>query len=58
MTSNPLIPCLVKMYQSGKKYQYTGFFKSTWAAVEDAKIRFGYGIAFATPLNQIKEAQP
>lgn len=49
-TPKPLIPCLVKMYQSGKKYQYTGFFKSTWEAVADAKARFGHGHAFATPL--------
>ncbi len=48
----PLIPCLVKMYKSGKKYQYTGFFKSTWDAVADAKARFGHGHAFATPLSK------
>ena len=50
MNPKPLIPCLVKMYQSDKKYQYTGMFSSTFAAVEDAKARFGHGIAFATPL--------
>ena len=50
MNPKPLIPCLVKMYQLDKKYQYTGMFSSTFAAVEDAKARFGHGIAYATPL--------
>lgn len=53
--TKPLIPCLVKMYQPGRKLQYTGLFSSTFAAIEDAKIRFGYGIAFATRIN--KEAK-
>lgn len=58
MTSKPLIPCLVKMYQPGKKHQYTGFFKSTWDAVQDAINRFGYGAAFARKLDQSREVQP
>ncbi|WP_160809609.1 hypothetical protein [Nitrosomonas sp. HPC101] len=52
MNTKPLIPFLVKLYQSDKKYQYTGLFSSTFAAIEDAKARFGMGIAFATPINQ------
>ncbi|WP_396957701.1 hypothetical protein [Nitrosomonas sp.] len=54
----PLIPCMVKMYGiDGAAHQYTGLFRSTFAAVEDAMNRFGNGVAFATPLNQTREAQ-
>lgn len=52
-TPKPLIPCLVKMYGiDGTEHRYTGLFKSTWDAAQDAIDRFGYGAAFATPLSK------
>lgn len=55
----PLIPCLVKMYElDGTEHQYTGLFKSTWDATQDAINRFGYGAAFARKLDQSREVQP